>query len=385
MGGIGGAGGEGGEGGTACTSHLEFEAIVSFMRADSGWNGVAHRAKFPSGTRFSVETYDCDDDCRRCKIRGPVRNDPVRWPVPMERCLDDLTQVCTSDNDCPVGKTGGKCRIIYAPMINGGSSPTCITFYFEPLNSDPTPSAIQGVFDLLTGETDFQIFNLGLALTYQGHCDECIDDVTPNDGVANGHCATDANVSCDVVAESIDVNVPYETSFDCRNRENSSLLEWDVDVETPTNNIGTSSTIWTMDSTRPMCTHPSFSNERCYCGECSDTGLPCSRASDCPMGTCGHGIGVPTKPRGCTNGNACDWDPTLNLGTCPVNTALGCFTNTESISVEGDNYKAGDSYISRVAGIQCNAATGDPTTDGTIGLPGMVYVYTPYRVTPKEL
>ena len=64
---------------------------------------------------------------------------------------------------------------------------------------------------------------------------------------------------------------------------------------------------------------------------------------------------------------------------------LSCFTNTESISVFGGNEPQGDGYYARVAGINCNPATGIFTADDSVGLPGLVLVSTPYQVLPKDL
>jgi hypothetical protein len=379
-GGMGGAGGSGGEGGSeaVCPTHLEFAAIGQNMRADVGWNGVSHRTRFPQGTMFTVETFDCDEDCRRCRVRGPVRNDPVVNPVVSQRCLDDVSIACSNDDECPTGD----CRFIYSPMINGDEGLTCLLFYFEPTVDGDYKSSIQGTFDMYTGESQLQVFNMALALTFFGRCEQCQGDTTPFDGSKDGVCAATPGVNCDVSSIANSAASPFNLSYDCPRVESGSPLNWPVRVETPTNHIGTASQVWTMHDDKPFCTAAGHTSDRCWCGECDDTGLPCENNSDCPTGTCNAGDGVPTKPHACPVGD-CIWDDATQTGECANGTP--CFTNDGEIRVPGDNHVMDGFYISRLAGLQCLPATGIQSTDQIIGLPGIMYSTTPYRVTPRSL
>ena len=51
-----------------CPVALEFETIGELSRIDVGWNGMSHGERFPKGTGFAVEVYNCDEECRLCRL-----------------------------------------------------------------------------------------------------------------------------------------------------------------------------------------------------------------------------------------------------------------------------------------------------------------------------
>jgi hypothetical protein len=82
-------------------------------------------------------------------------------------------------------------------------APTCTTAYFEPLVG-PEPSPVQGVLDLLTGETDMPALNLVIQVNLGGACVDCQGDITPRDGMRQGVCMG-TTTACDTNGRSLAV------------------------------------------------------------------------------------------------------------------------------------------------------------------------------------
>jgi len=252
--------------------------IGASSRFDPGWTGAAHGIGLDDGSIMSVDITDCDAECRRCRFHGPVRGDPSA-PVVSQRCLDDVSQTCDDAHPCPTGK----CRFVFPPIAANLVVPACVLTYFEPLVGAADPSPIQGVIDLVTGESDLAVLNIYITASIAGVCENCVGaDVSPNDGIKGGTCQT-SNHACDVNGTGTG-GVASATSYDCPPPPGT------LTIVLPGAGTSTSDHAWTMDATRPACT--AGGGPSCWCGMCSD-GTTCIQDHDCAVGTCGAATGPP--------------------------------------------------------------------------------------------
>lgn len=364
-----------------CPTHLDMELIGSQSRFSPGSSGIAHGVGLAQGSRVSVEVLACDDDCRRCTFRGPVRGEPVAEPAITQRCLNRVATTCSSDEECEAAGPGaGPCRFIFPPVSAQIILPSCTLVYFDPVTLGEDPSPMQGTIDLLTGEADLPVMNLAIAVSLQnGACIECLGDTTPFDGVANGTCATGGQ-SCDV--NGIGTVVASTTSYDCPPPPNAP-----INIALPANGTSTASRMWTMDDTRPRCTaNGAQTGEPCWCGVCSD-GAPCIADNECAVGTCGA-AGTAQDPINTSNDSCsgtCDWDPTSRAGTCSDDPAKSCFPSGlgASMAARGAAEVNQGFFISQLANLVCMPALDGNFLDAVSGFPGPMLFEARFKVTPR--
>lgn len=363
----------------ACPTFLDLELIGADSRFDPGWSGNAHGVGLPTGSHISVQVDECDAECRRCKFHGPVRGDPAITPVITQRCLKDVSKVCAADAECGVA---GPCRFVFPPIASKVVLRTCSLAYFEPVaGSDPSP--VQGIVDLVTGESDMPVLNLLLTLAVED-CLDCQGDPMPFDGVAGGKCGMTER-ACDV--NGIGTVITSSTSFDCPPSPGQST------IVLGTNGTSTSTVRWTMDATRPLCTAMNATGKRCWCGVCSD-GKVCTANKDCAVGTCGAARGpAPTSfPWNVANNTCmgrCIWNPTTQRGVCSDNTAVTCFPDTDPMIATGSAEVGDGFYITQLANLVClpsfNTGVGlSAFVDAIGGFPGPFLFQSRFRVTTRS-
>jgi hypothetical protein len=362
------------------------DLIGSQSRFTPGSTGTAHGVGLATGSQLVVEVLACDDECRRCSFRGPVRGES---PVVSQRCFNDTNATCTADTDCP-GATG-PCRFIFPPITSEIFVPTCSLVYFEPV-AGPDPSPVQGVIDLFTGEADFSVMNLRVAVSLANApdaptaaCVNCLGDAQPFDGVAGGTCEFGGQ-ACDV--HGVGTALANATSFDCELPPNPP-----INIPLPVSGTSTASKQWTLDDSRPRCTDEGTSTaEPCWCGACPD-GTPCFADNQCPMGTtCGF-VGpspdffnVTNNACNASSTDTCNWDPETESGTCADDPTIGCFpdgVDGETIIATGTAEVNEGSYIIQIANLVCLPSFGVPLIDNATGLPGPLLFEARFDVTPR--
>jgi hypothetical protein len=331
----------------ACPTYLDLEFDGKNSRFDPGWTGRAHGVGLPNESRVSVKIDECEDDCRRCRFHGPVRGDPVKTPVINQRCLKKVSRICETDDDCGPNNVDGPCRFMFPPIASEQSG-TCTIAYFEPRAGAGDPSPVQGFIDLATGEADLPLLNIQLSVSL-GDCEDCKDDMTHSDAIAEGQCET-TKVACDIHGPGAAIS--QSTSFDCPPDPGVTT------IVLGTNGTSTSSVVWTMDGTRPACTHPSAGGKPCWCGVCSDNGLPCTGDQDCPANSrCGAAQGpiprqVPWLVANNSCPDTCNYDPVTQRGLCP-GTDLKCFPDTGTIVATGGSEVQTGYLVSQLANLIC--------------------------------
>lgn len=374
-----------------CPTHMRTTRIASLVNVSYGWTGQGHGADPVDGMAVSYELFDCDDECRRCRFRGPVPNLP-ELPNDPRRCLNMFPQGCESDADC--GDEEGACQIMFQPPVQRTTSWTAA--YAAKLSADQMAQfntefddGAQGVVNLATGDFDFEVLNSRVPLG-PGFSEVCIGDTTPDDGVKSGECADSRN-PCDIAT----ISPNGALSFDCAWTPNV------IDFALPLHGMGTGGVRWEMDDTRPMCTFPGAESVPCWCGVCADDETqPCQRDSDCATGSCGNpGTKegpVITLPNICAPGETCDWDSESLSGTCmgSAGTAVPCFPASGEWAVEGDTAVQEDFFISTVALLGCLPEVdplrliivdpvNDISLDEAFGFPGPIIQTLPLKVTPE--
>lgn len=361
----------------ACPTHLDLELIGADSRFDPGWTGGSHGVGLPIGSDTTVELFDCDAECRRCKFRGPVRDPSGLDPVISQRCLGDLSQVCTSDADC--GRPND-CRMVFPPVASQlSSAQTCALVYFEPIAGDD-PSPMQGVFDFQTAELDMTVLNIYINVSI-GACARCTGaQETPLDGMANGTCDNAPETACDI--NGIGTTSPGSTSFDC---PRSQAL---FTIELPGDGASTATRVWTMDATRPKCT---TENKPCWCGMCRD-GTSCTANRDCPDNQCNAIEGPPMQGsaltpynidnNSCAGAATCNWDPVTRRGRCSDAMAAPCYPDSGQLTAAGRAEVRDGYYISQIANLVCMPAFGG-LPDLVGGFPGPFAYEAAFRITPR--
>ena len=367
-----------GDGATrACPTHLDLELEGALSRFDPGWTGGAHGVGIPDGSDNSVELFDCDASCRRCKFRGPVRGDPEIKPVIQQRCLGDLTKTCTTDAECGTSL----CRMMFPPIASKiATSPTCALAYFEPI-AGPDPSPMQGVFDFETGELDMTVLNIFINISI-GACARCNGEgERASDGVKNGTCDNAPTTACDI--NGVGTTSPSTTSYDCPRP--AALFT----IKLPGDGASTATRVWTMDATRPKCTVGG--DKPCWCGMCRD-GKSCIANRDCADNQCNAIEGPPMQGSALTPYNidnnacttTCNWDPATQRGTCDDATAAPCYPDSGQLIARGLAEVQDGYYISKIANLVCMPAFGGvPDTVG--GYPGPFIYEAAFRITPRTV
>ncbi|HZJ66350.1 MAG TPA: hypothetical protein VFD36_22745 [Kofleriaceae bacterium] len=335
----------------ACPTYLDLEFSAKESRFDPGWSGRTHGVGLTDESRLSVKIDECRDECRRCKFHGPVRGDPAKTPVITQRCLKKVSRICATDDDCGPGNVDGPCRFMFPP-ITSTESGTCTIAYFEPQRGPGDPSPVQGSIDLATGEADMPVLNIQLSVSV-GACEDCLGDRVHSDAIAGGTCSV-SKAACDVNGPG--ATTTSATSFDCAPPAGVST------IVLGTSGTSTSSVVWKMDPDRPKCTSMLAMGKACWCGVCSDNGLPCTRNTDCPVGsTCGAAQGPPPGkfPWVAANNSCpdkCNYNTTTQRGTCVTtdsNNGLPCFPDTGTITATGGAAVNKEFLTSRLANLIC--------------------------------
>lgn len=358
--------------GAECPTHLDMTLLAESARSESGWTGQAYGIGPPAGSYSTVEIVECDEECRRCRFRGPVRGDQ---PVTHQRCINDVRTVCSEDSECG---EGGLCRFMWPPFTGLG---VCDLLYFEP-TTGPDPSPMQGVFDLATGQIDFDVLNIRVGVSIEGRCGDCRQDVEAADGMADGTCS-DTDVPCDVAGSQ--ALPPGSSSYECAPFAFTALS-----FGVPASGASTTPTFWTMDDTRPSCTVPEYSSESCWCGVCEGTGVPCFSDEQCgPASSCGWPGPDPAEPLyriapdSCAD--SCVWDEETQSGSCLDGSGLevGCLPRSGSIEVAAGAAVLEGYYLSTIGLLTCVPATGNAIVDNLSGLPGPLYYRSGFEVRPR--
>jgi hypothetical protein len=261
---------------------------------------------------------------------------------------------------------------------------SCSVAYYEPLpGGEP---AVEGVYDLVTGEASFDKNNLIIATVIGEACSRCTGDSSPNDAADDGTCDGGARpgAACDVHGIS-NGDVPFLTSWDCPTTGTPTSF-----TPIPGTGLTTASIRWGYDPNRPNCTAGGFEAAKCLCGVCENTNTACFRDTQCEApavcGWPGDMDEIATRPNSCTDAGVCDWDPESQTGTCDgtAGADTSCLPADDDVIVRGDAQVRDGFYISTLAGLLCLGSFGDPTTDSIVGFPGPVVLRLPYRVTPKR-
>lgn len=368
----------------SCPTHLDLELVARESRFKAGWSGNTHGVGLATGSKFSVEVVSCDEECRRCKYRGPVRADPALQPVISQRCLNGVSQTCELDDDCAPGT--GPCRFMFPPItVATGALPTCSIPYFEPIAGDD-PSPVQGTSDLFTGEADLPVLNLNIQVAAGAACLECQGDPQPFDGAPGGACGGPGGAACDV--SGIGTVASELTSYDC---EPAGFLT--LTIPLPASGTSTASRRWTLDDSRPMCLAngtPS-QTEWCFCGVCSD-GTPCTSKLDCPSSSaCSPppAMGMPmytVNNNGCAD--TCNWSEATRSGTCSDAPEKSCFPDGvlgQSMIAAGEAAVGDGFLISQLANLTCLPSFGNPGIDMFGGFPGPVLFEARFLVTQRSV
>ncbi|MEJ7602322.1 MAG: hypothetical protein WKG01_30785 [Kofleriaceae bacterium] len=361
----------------ACPTHLDLSLEGGQSRFDPGWTGGAHGVGIPQGSDATVELYDCDASCRRCKFRGPLRGDPAIKPVVGQRCLAALSKTCTTDAECA---GAGPCRMMFPPIASKiSTTPTCALAYFEPI-AGPEPSPMQGVFDFETGELDMTVLNIFINISI-GACARCTGEDEPFDDVAEGTCDNAPATKCDIHGRG--TTLPSTTSYDCPRP--AALFT----IKLPGDGASTATREWTMDASRPKCTVGG--DKPCWCGMCAD-GKSCIANRDCADNRCNAVEGPPMQGSALTPYNidnnacatTCNWDPTTQRGTCNDATAAPCYPDTGKLIARGSAEVFDGYYISKIANLVCMPAFGG-VPDQVGGYPGPFIYEAAFRITPRTV
>lgn len=364
-----------------CPTHIRAERVPSLAQRSLGWNGFGHGIVPVSGMPLSFELFDCDPECRRCRVKGPAENAPD-VPTDNQLCVQNFPQQCSTDADCGEGDV---CRFFFGPPAQGEMAWT--GNYVVPLTPEQQAAAntefadgIQGVFDFLTGELDFALVNLRVVIGL-GTAVSCVGDLAVDDGVRDGVCEG-TQTPCDVNATT-----EFGTlSFDCE----FTPLSFQFDL--PSGGMTTAGRRWTLDDTRPMCTTPGEEDLRCWCSVCAnDERRACISDADCPGSTCGAaevgGTPIVIGQDNCADGQTCIWDGTTLLGSCldDNGTNISCFPTEGELSVEGSTSVQDGFYVSTLAILSCIPKIDSPETffDGQFGFPGPIAQRLPFTITPE--
>jgi len=369
-----------------CPTYLDLEFNGKESRFDPGWTGRTHGVGLTDESRLSVQIDECEGGCRRCKFHGPVRGDPVKTPVINQRCLKKVSRICASNDDCGPNNVDGPCRFMFPPIASREST-TCTIAYFEPRTGPGDPSPVQGFIDLKTGEADMPVLNIQLSVSI-GNCENCEDDPVRLDAMPGGRCST-SKAACDVNGPG--ATEPVSTSFDCAPPAGVST------IVLGTSGTSTSSVVWKMDGSRPRCTQMDARTKSCWCGVCSDNGLPCTSNKDCPgMTTCGAAASSTGLPWNVANNacpDKCSYDAATQRGKCvstvPAINGRPCFPDTGTIVATGGSEVNKEGYlVSQLANLICMPSfnNGEPIpmiVDGIGGFPGPFLFEARFRVDPR--
>lgn len=314
-----------GGGGKQCTppKYLRVQTMSEGSTLRVGYTGFAHGVPMPDDGDFTLEIFDCDEDCRICRLTGPVMR-----PNDLDnnrRCATNSAQACTKNSDCGVN---GDCRFFLNPAVEAVifDLTICARLGFSILpesvqnGSRMDDSPLQGTVDLASGDLQFDQFTLRIQ---QGLCNFCVNDPVANDGTSGGNCENllMGLAQCDRNATTAGKN---GTSYQC---------PWNSFGEFPLKlaPLRSSNIQWDLTADSPRCnyvTQAGNTEQKCFCGQCMNGSL-CHTNSDCPSGACMELPG--TKPNACMDPN---WS--LLVDPLPMFAVRSCNqTNVESDTERG--------------------------------------------------
>lgn len=345
--------------GSPCPVAVEVEGNAGTQKVlDSGWTGLAHDATVVSDGKLSFSVSNCDSPvrpCGTCDLGGPIANPNAdAGDINSQRCSNDPFIKCTSNAQCTAP---GTCVFFFgAPLpLSAGGISSCV---LNQVSGD-----VSGTANVETGEfasTINLISRVAIGPTNQP-CPVCVNDPTPNDGVAGGTCAVAdggqsprAGLPCDVNGTS-PISAFGSTSLDCLPPDFLSALTIPLAG-------GSGRQTRTIDNSTAACT--GAIGKKCFC----------------------PGSGEPTAPNSCLDDSMQDGDQSLCVpignsqteGQCPaladtvcspLETFRSCLTNNDCTPGSGDTCVAVNRpcYLDNgvVGGSIVALGVADPPTNGT--------------------
>jgi hypothetical protein len=375
--------------GALCPTLLQADADGPAVDLDTGWTGLSHDAKVPTGGRLTLTVSGCaggSPPCGVCNLSGPVAN-AGGTPFQNQRCIGNTATQCDDNGDCGLD---GPCTFIFGPplpLAAGGTSVCVINVINGP---------VTGTVDIEAGTTETSIdlisqVHLGPTIPYPCPLcgvQKCVGGA--NDGTLCGRDSDCPGGACSALSQcSAGPNVGLPCTIN-----GQSATFGDVSLDCPPNpgaNIGnlpipldyTSGTqTRTISAAQPLCRNQiAFPGARCFCDTCdnevltpctsdadcallkqckggtnngtnclddsecpgglcqgglcggrrcqggANNGTPCGVASECPGGGCGA-PGAATQPNQCDNG-ICNANPldedSVDEGTCDDTAGAGPF------------------------------------------------------------
>ena len=337
----------------ACPSEITFEVDPNDPASllDTGHTGFAHGAEIIGDGLVTVAVSGCDDGvggaddrrdpaCGVCDLTGPLAN-PLAGSgqIDSQRCSNSPAVSCTDDtpcfeqcvgggndgvactvlSDCPGGvcRAAGTCEFFFGSMLplSAGGVSTCVV--------NQIAATLTGTADLETGSTASSLSltsSVFLTADVGKPCNNCIGDLTVNDGVADGTCDTGlrAGLACDVNGRHpqpgfngvgsgdpneycTGVGVPAGcctgagtgacvngTSLACAFTAGALVAALPIDL---TNSTGTESLVLTTESPDCRLGSHNAAGFKCMCDTCNDpASTTCHTHADCPAsGMCRGG------------------------------------------------------------------------------------------------
>jgi hypothetical protein len=297
----------------------------------AGWNGIGHNLDFFDGFSELVNV-DCDEDCANCAVSfNPAKDVPGLSNC---RCALDASQKCDTINgpdtdDCGLIPGQNLCTCYFGPplAVNTAGIPACVPI---SIPEDYSGTADLGTGDWSNAQTVAAVIHLGEELLEP--CPTCENDITPNDGIADGTCQNGvrSGLACDANGDHPTFG---NTSVDClpiaiKNISGSGLVL----------NFELISADQEMVAALP-CDNAA---ETCPCRVCTgDTTIGCRDNTECPVGTgtCTGGGGAGVQPNDCEN-HACGDD-------------FLCATGPDNLYCDGITHPSGRGAISCQTGADC--------------------------------
>lgn len=337
-----------------CGSPTRYEITVDATAPESmldiGWSGLGHRQEFSTGNTITLAVTGCSNAVQpfgTCALSGPIANRPGK--IENRRCTNDTAIRCTSDVPCNAG--GGTCEYFFGswhPRGGYGLS-ACIAHQLD--------GTVTGTVGMETGDLTLSSLirrQSYVGLTLDQPCPRCLNDVTLNDGIANGICTGGPRngMGCDGNATAPSYPDFGVTSLDCPPPAATIIADLALALTSSTEQV-----VKTVTAASPNC-GPAAPGEKCLCQTCNNVnqelcmtdadcpvppgpigpicggnrcigganeGTPCTAMSECPGGgACGR-PGQPTEPSACIDDTATvdihdctETAPGAGEGECPL-------------------------------------------------------------------
>ena len=280
------------------------------------------------------------------------------------------------------------CRYPAFHQINNQAGiDTCLFAIFD---ADDGEHPMEGVFDLATGDMFLDHNKATVGVQFFG-CQTCQSDTTPNDGNKNGTCfiedrdtglPIDTGVPCDVHVQSNQPGLTYSLSYDCHIQDlnDPSQLGYALfDIPNVRRKVTSTAKELVLDDNFPNCGAAGRENEKCFCGVCEGTAVPCMSDAECDPGVdCVAGM-RPTVPNSCVD--TCAFDATADWFRCSDGSQMiNCFPTDVPLPIPGSNENMGAFYSVTIADVSCVGPTGSQA-DGALGFPGLLLNVEALRIT----